>query len=317
MGRPAAGELRIVQLNPNAWPAMREWLVQQGQPGHVICGQEHKLDAGALLNVCAATKKAGYTVSGAPAMVTNPSGDARHRSGGVMVAVANHLHSELLCALGRADLSPSDAPGRLTGRWIDAMGGIVALSAYFQDGVGWNAVNIALAKQLAVVTCTCGCPWVISMDGNMEPDAFYASEIVQHMPGVIVRPRLGTCRYLDAWKCYDYFYVDQRLEPYVIEARTLRDWHTVPHKPVMLRLAAKGAPVYKVIQIAPRPLPIQLPVGCVRQPPVRQSLDSEEGKAMGVTELFAEVVSRIEEDVLSRNDIVGAEARRYAGRASR
>ena len=171
--RPHTNRIRIVQINANLWPGHSEWLEQGvALAGHVVAGQEHKLDIEAWHNVGASRQSTGFVASGAPAVVTSATGDERHRSAGTYVAVANHVGSELLAAFGKADLSTSEAPGRLSGRWIDVPGGIDIFSAYFQDAAGWNQTNVALVRQLCVVTSTVGL-WILALDSSMEPEEFY------------------------------------------------------------------------------------------------------------------------------------------------
>ena len=96
----------------------------------------------------------------------------KHRSARTYVAVANHVGSGLLAAFGKVDLLPREAPGRLSGRWIDVPGGIDIFSAYFQDAAGWNQTNVALARKLCVVTSTVGL-WILALDSSTEPEEFY------------------------------------------------------------------------------------------------------------------------------------------------
>ena len=61
---------------------------------------------------------------------------------------------------------PYGAPGRLTGRWINMLGGLVVMSMYMENAVGWNELNRALAKQLAAVVAVLRCFWVVALDGG-------------------------------------------------------------------------------------------------------------------------------------------------------
>lgn len=314
------GRFEVIQINPNCWDGVKAWLLQEGTgAGRVVCAQEHKLNQSALDSACEAMAKQGYCISGAPAVTTKQHGDGRHRSAGTLVAVAAHVHSELLCAFGKADLSPSEAPGRLTGRWVDWHGGVAVFAAYFEDGTGWSATNIALAHQLGMVTAVCGVPWIVALDGNMDPADFVQAQTIHDMPGYIVRSEEGTCRYKESWKCYDYFYVHNVLEAFVVGAERLEDWPTVPHKPVRLSLTKAPTSVNKRVQIAPLPLPYGVPIGCARAPSVRPRLIRETVAggtvpSMDIDATYAAVIGQVEADVLDTHGIGGDEARKFSGR---
>ena len=105
---------------------------------HVICGQEVKLAGEQLEAARKAADRNGWKLSLAPAVITKADGDGRHRSAGLVVVAPHHVGSELAWPFGREDLSPAEAPGRLTGRWISMLGGLVVMSMYMENAVGWN-----------------------------------------------------------------------------------------------------------------------------------------------------------------------------------
>jgi hypothetical protein len=117
------GFLELVQINPNSWSGIKEWLENEvGGKTQVVCGQEHRLAAPELEAACVSAKGIGWNLSAAPAVITALKGDGRHRSAGTLVAVASHVGSELLYEFGKADLSPPEAPGRLSARWGNMLG---------------------------------------------------------------------------------------------------------------------------------------------------------------------------------------------------
>ena len=184
---------------------MQAWLETPGSRPHAVCGQEVKLLEEELLAARRSLSRGGWNASFAPGVATRDEGDGRHRSAGTIVAVPSHVQSETLWPFEREDLSPVEAPGRLSGRWANLMGGVAVLSMYMQDVVGWGEVNLALARQLESVVANLTCPWILGLDANMEPEAFASNAVISSLRGIIVAPEEGTCRYRDIWKKYDYF----------------------------------------------------------------------------------------------------------------
>ena len=127
---------------------MRKLIERPIRKPHVICGQEVKLSGDGIQWAKQTAQHHGWTCSIAPAVVTKDGGDRRHRSAGTLVATPSHVGSELLWPFGREDLSPQEAPGRLTGRWVNIVGGIAVLSMYLEDSVGWSDLNETQAVHL-------------------------------------------------------------------------------------------------------------------------------------------------------------------------
>jgi hypothetical protein len=89
------------------------------------------------------------------------------------------------------------------------------------------------------------------MDGNMTPAEFFNNGSVQCMKGVMAAPKEGTCRHKERWSCYDYFFIDERLQELVVEVQVLKWWHSNPHKPVKLVLRADKTGLVKLVQVIP------------------------------------------------------------------
>ena len=114
-----------------------------------------------------------------------------------------------------------------------------------QDNVGWNDQNQALARQLEVVISQIRCPWVLALDGNMEPEEFASFDVINRLPSTVVATAEGTCRYRGNWKRYDYFFVDNRLMGFAPRAAVCHEWPSYPHMLVALALAAPTKPLPK------------------------------------------------------------------------
>jgi hypothetical protein len=295
-------DLLVVQINPNCWEGAKRWLSQgSGKAGAIVCGQEHKLTEEVMHGAFGALRKEGYMVAGSPAIQTLEHGDARHRSAGTFVAVATHIHSEPLECMGRSNLAPQDAPGRLSGQCVDWDKGLACFSAYLQDMVGWNDINVAVVQQLALVTYLLDQPWLVSLDANMDPQQFMDNDIVRSMGGRLVRASGGTCRHKDNWKCYDFFLVSQDLWHSVVGVEKFADWPTTPHVPVGLRIRQEANATYVRRQVVPRALPTLWPIGCARAP---DSAWCAETDGLGtLTDRYGRAIRSVEAEVLGRHDI--------------
>ena len=89
-----------------------------------------------------------------------------------MVAAPAHIASAAPWPFSCEDLSPHGAPGRLAGRWLNVLGGLLVMSAYFRDTTGWCDINTALAVRIAEITSLTPGLWILAGDMNMEPAGF-------------------------------------------------------------------------------------------------------------------------------------------------
>jgi hypothetical protein len=158
----SAASLTIIHYNGNAWRSVHDYGTRHKEA--VVCSQETKLASEALLNVRETMAGERWGVSFAAATKTQEVDDQRCRSAGVMVAVPAHLASAAPWPFDRDDLSPDGAPGRLTGRWIQTLGGLLVMSVYFSDSTGWCDINTALATQIAEITALTPGMWILAGD---------------------------------------------------------------------------------------------------------------------------------------------------------
>ena len=151
---PRRGRKAIVtQFNTSGWEGHKALLESDSFATHIVCGQEHKVAEIGLAGARSTLKRLGWDASVAPAVDTGSLTDTRFRSAGTYVAIRGHIGSQLVWPCNRPDLSPSDAPGRLAGRWANVLGGLLVFSMYFRDGVGWNHENRSFVRQLGSVVC--------------------------------------------------------------------------------------------------------------------------------------------------------------------
>ena len=83
---------------------------------------------------------------------------------------------------------------------------------YLEDYVGWSDLNEALAVHLVATVRQLACPWVLSLDANMEPEELMSNAVLGRLRMIVVAPERGACRHKDNWRKYDYFLVDSRLQ---------------------------------------------------------------------------------------------------------
>ena len=125
-------------------------------------------------------------------------------------------------------------------------------SVYCWTGEGWSDRNEALIKHVAEKLEALKIPWVMALDGNMEPQQFSQGWWASTLPGVVVAPTdpLGTCDTDGARRTIDYFVVHKSLEEFVVSIKVWQDYPSKPHKPVVLELQVGDKVYYKREQCA-------------------------------------------------------------------
>ena len=99
----------------------------------------------------------------------------------------------------------------MAARWLNLWQGVILVSVYLVDSVGWDAQNMQIAHHVAALLQEQTCPWIVSLDANMSAEEFSACEPLVKLGGMVVAPAAGTCRHHDEWHTLDYFYLDPRL----------------------------------------------------------------------------------------------------------
>eukprot|EP00973_Karenia_brevis_P086948 12057309-Karenia_brevis.AAC.1 len=107
----------------------------------------------------------------------------------------------------------------------------------------------------------------MAADFNMHPSELQDHPVFQELGGLIVSAGRGTCSTTGGWKEYDYFIVDPRLKPFIMEVVAVEDAHTSPHLPVRLRLRARAADLVQRVPKMPKRLPVLFAAGCAPRPP--------------------------------------------------
>ncbi len=318
------GYFDFVQINGSGWGPMRNWLEGHRRRPVLAMGQEHRL----LAHACAATeasmRQAGWRMGFAPALPTegdgrDATGAERSTSAGAFVAAPAHIGCEPLHGCVSWDASPVGATGRLAVGWVNVLGGIACISAYFWCGEGWSCRNQALMRRIIALKQDICCMWVLSADFNMEPEELHSHSLMRELGGVTIRHSSGTCVSGKAKvrKCYDYFVIDGRLKGSVESVTVLEDAGTAPHLPVRMRIRASAQGLLARIQVKPKALPVHKPIGCAREPPAWPPPPEEGASQAECDATWEKVADCMEQEVLGVHDLVGAAGARFSGRAQR
>ena len=109
-------------------------------------------------------------------------------------------------------------------------------------------------------------------------------------------------------RTYDYFVLHPSLGPYIASVRTMEEWPSTPHKPILLRLKVEPKQYFKTVQRKPRDLPIG-PLACLYvDEPWPEAAELAKGN---VTEQWQAVVANVEKETLKSQGLHGDE---YCGR---
>ena len=313
------GFVDLVQINGSSWGPIRTWLETHHRQRVVAIGQEHRLLPEACEVVEASMRNSGWRMGFAPALRTTDllEQDAGLcSSAGAMVAAPMYIGFEPLQPHPNWDLSPVGATGRLAAGWANVLGGIAVLSAYFWCSERWSCRNQALMRRIIEVVQDLDCLWVLSADFNMELEEFWGHHLAWELDGLLVRPDRGTCftPKTKEWKCYDFFFVDRRLEHSIESVEVMMEADTTPHLPVRLRLRASAKGLVRRAQKQPKQLPERPPIGCARKPPEWPELPDALGAQEQADELWKGIAGCLEREMLDVSDIVGDEAGKYEGR---
>ena len=157
--------------------------------------------------------------------------------------------------------SPVIVPGRVCAAHVHSFlpGGIVFISAYFKDSVGWSPQNASIVWQLVQFLAVLNgkqIPWVIGADWNMEPDVLTQTDWVPAVGGVMYTPKVSTCRQALPGSKYDYFITSSWLAPLLCSTlRVQEEASTHPHLPVSVSIAVASRPVMARTMRQPKRFP--------------------------------------------------------------
>eukprot|EP00973_Karenia_brevis_P010405 1411746-Karenia_brevis.AAC.1 len=120
---------------------------------------------------------------------------------------------------------------------------------------------------------------------------------------------MGTCTVGGQARKYDYFVLRPDLQHYATVKSMNID--SFPHTPTVLELQASAKPHYRLVQCAPRALPIQQPIGCSPKPQQWAQIPSSFSCQEEATVAWQGVITKVEDEVLAANDLHGAAAEPY------
>ena len=135
--------------------------------------------------------------------------------------------------------------------------GCTLISCYLRHSEGLSADNQVLLEQLAGELAQIDGPWIVGMDGNMDPEILQSSRWPDLVGAVLIAPDAPTCG--DAR--LDYFAVSKDLAPAVLGTQVLTDTGTYPHCAV--RMLIKSGSTRRLTRQLQRPslVPGKLPCG--------------------------------------------------------
>ena len=276
-----------------------------------LLNHEHQTGEDRIADLQAQLKREGWRMAAAHATRTEAGG----WSAGVAVCTPAHVAAGLDEGM-KVDCSPPRSPGRVAAVWLQqvAPGGIMVVSCYLHDVEHGSARNVELLLRALAVASNSGCPWVLGLDAQEEPDDFlkWAAPVVEKCSGVIVAPHEPT-HYpgVGRAKCMDYFVVDRFIAQAVKSISTVSELrcHSVdadytvaakPHRAVKMVISKRYTPPLMDVLRLPKAFPRQKPIGCARAPvvpfaawPLANGQCTEES----VTKRYAEVVSAVEDEL--------------------
>ena len=309
---PESGTVSIWTFNTSGAPQLRAAVNHCRSSGRdvpvaILC-QEHHAGADRIADLQAQIRKESWRLAAAHATPTVEGG----WSAGVGICTPAHVAAGIDGALA-VDQSPSGSPGRMAALWVQqvAPGGVLLLSCYLHDVEHGSVRNAELLEKALVTAKSSGCPWIIGLDAQEEPQDLlrWAAPMVDRASGAVVHPDapthvpgVGKCR------CMDYFILDKSIAPAVVKLDLVSELrchssdadYTItakPHKAVRLVLRQKCMPLLVDTLRMPRAFPRNKPVGCARRPvQPREHVAVMEQKRRGeyVSEKYGKLVEAVE-----------------------
>ena len=189
----------------------------------------------------------------------------------------------------------------------------------FYTAEGWSASNCSLMRNLVETLQTLQHPWVIAGDFNMEPDELTAGFWYVALRPTLVAPRQPTHEQGGKWRTLSYFLVRPSLVADVLGCSIWPGYIRGGHRPVgiQLRCRKQGGQMVRLLRRV-RPLPLEEPIGCRREPLAWPAVGGCTSTQAGVDDLWARLlIARVEEQVVALNGIESEEVAKMTGRRER
>ena len=301
-------------------------------PVAILC-QEHHAAAEQLPDLQAQIRAQGWKLHAAKANTTFKGS----RSAGVGVCTPSWVAAGASSGAS-VDRSPTDSPGRVASLWLQqvVLGGVCLVSCYLYVGEGSSNRNIELLSHALRTAKLSGCPWVLGLDAQQEPQELlaWAAPMIDRAEGGVFAPSepthypgVGQCR------CLDFFIMDRSLAEAAKDLDTVAEFrcagrevdYTVaakPHRAVRLNLNRRYKPLLLRALKEPRTFPRDKPIGCARKPvalctsdvaALKRSDDRSKDSA-AITSAWSSVVKDIEEELSGVCDITGKARQAHRGR---
>ena len=265
------GKPQLKELGKSIQAREEERSVGKGDFLMAYCAQEHQCMGASHELFLTDMGRMGYFCASSAATV-GPGGGAS--SGTAVFTRKGGSPVGILPGWKTADLSPVEAPGRLSCVWLQNSHfpgrGILVLSMYAVQGEPiFGTRNWALYTRCVEIIKAHGGLFVWTGDFNVDASELRSSGLLERIQGVVLEPQGPTAA---SGRTIDLFVVHQALVTQVISCEALLAWEAKSHRPIRLRFGSR-----LVNPVVPcRRLPTQFP----RHPPVHPQRLFEANTAM-------------------------------------
>jgi hypothetical protein len=219
----------IVSLNPTSVNSAWAYITSTNYDVYFL--QELLTSPAQAEWLCNEGKTRGLQIIFAPSNVT-PAGGL---SAGVLIAVRT---SSLI--VRDPEVSDIVFPGRVVAGVvaIRSLDPVLAVCAYFKDGIGFKGVNLKIAAAISKRLRLRPMPWIIAGDFNIAPQELELSGWLRAIDGVIIwlGPNVPTYVSGDKSSCKDFFIVSRGIVGWFLHGG-VDSWATIKkHVPVYMTL---------------------------------------------------------------------------------
>ena len=305
----------MASINPNTWGSAQgviDWMLRRQLRPDALALQETRLKSAASASTARAWAAGrGWKLHFGLADSTGPG--PTQSSAGIAVGTSTAIGSASNVAAPLQGF-----PARLKAITANCIGpgGIDIIGGYFKDGIGLRGLNLDLLEALGLCVASSPRLWIMACDWNFPPEALEASGWLKKVRGVVVAPAVPTC-FAGEPSSLDYFVIPQILAPFVDSILTWVDAPCWPHCPSVITFKGLHTQATILRQVAPKPFPPLIPIGCQRPPDTTAMWSWDEGGAIPcLAKAYKETMAAVEGHLCLVHDLIGEEAtRKYVGRA--
>ena len=293
-----------------------EYLVSKDCTADLVLVQELHLAGDGARRAEAWYQKAGWKMVINDAERTTGNSD-KGTSGGTGLATRSWQGLGLCHGMDTTALCKARVSFGHWAAWLP--GGVLVASVYLVAGQATSPESLGLLEVLGSKLAKWNRPFLIGGDFQMEPHQLEATGWPRRLAASVVAPLQAQPTSCTSGRMIDYFVISSDLLPLVGNCYVVQEARTSPHRPVRLELrAAKQLPLIRVLK-APRPFPVQAPVGPRRRVDhwdgVGMVFDGNAEHGMGHLRRCYEVWSvAAEKELCDIHDVDANSAASYVGR---